>query len=149
MTLKNFSFVQVSAIWTRTTSWFWSNWDSSKCGWPTARAAWCKASRRCACRTVRLPRARNWKQFTMWVCNWHPRLAYSRVLKSSFVFQVDFVNSFIAFSSTFVNAAPSTSEMALLCSMILLTPSRSGITDKCLVQTLRDKLVESLKYQVS
>lgn len=74
---------------------------------------------------------------------------HSSVLKFLFVFQVDFVNSFIAFSSTFVNAAPSTSEMALLCSMILLTPSRSGITDKCLVQTLRDKLVEALKFQVS
>jgi len=69
-------------------------------------------------------------------------------LELSFLCQVDFVNSFVAFSSTFVNAAPSASEMALLCSMILLTPSRNGITDKCLVQSLRDKLVEALKYQV-
>ncbi|XP_059491296.1 ecdysone-induced protein 78C isoform X2 [Neocloeon triangulifer] len=64
------------------------------------------------------------------------------------IYDVEFVNSLVLFSNTFNNAAPSATEMALLFSMILLSPSRCGITDKCLVQSLRDKLAEALKYQV-
>ncbi|XP_065349550.1 ecdysone-induced protein 78C isoform X2 [Cloeon dipterum] len=63
------------------------------------------------------------------------------------IYDVEFVDSLVSFSKTLMNAAPSASEMALLCSMVLLSPSRSGITDKCLVQSLRDKLADALKCQ--
>lgn len=62
--------------------------------------------------------------------------------------QAEFATALWTTRNTARSLQPCDAELALLCGLLLLSPARSGITDRALVQAIRDKLMDALRLQV-
>ncbi|XP_044750697.1 ecdysone-induced protein 78C isoform X2 [Coccinella septempunctata] len=64
------------------------------------------------------------------------------------MYDVDFVNAFLEFTRTFNGLHVSDEEIGLFSAVILFTPDRFGINDKKKIESLQDKLIQAMKFQV-